>query len=170
MFATLPPHNPLVLSQTATARSRSFLTGSGSTTLNWRSSYQIKVCWPTWGGRCAPLWASDKRPWACWTSPLWCGSCPAPGWPAAAAAPSRSAPTPLSNMGNYRSTKIIQSRVADLDPAPSFTYLLTYLLPQLRLYHRGIPGLGTAFFSVLNTSFFCVLLQRATFFCRFLET
>ena len=30
---------------------------------------------------------------------------------------------------------------------------------------RIFSGLGTAFFYVLNASFFCILLKHATFFC-----
>ena len=34
---------------------------------------------------------------------------------------------------------------------------------------RKQAGLGTAFFYVLNASFFCILLKHATFFCVLLQ-
>ena len=70
----------------------------------------------------------------------------------------------------------------ELGSAASMTqWVLTFIVPiyskgtGIYLFYLTIPkeairghdknsGLGTAFFSVLNASFFCVLLKNATFF------
>ena len=41
--------------------------------------------------------------------------------------------------------------------------------PKTIKWHYLLAGLGTAFFCILNVSFFCVLLKNATFFYVFFE-